>query len=954
MRVHVVRATGAGLVLLALAGGLGGCPSTTPVEFIAGGTGEQLALSDTPSVTVLTPADNLSITGGTPVEVDWRAVARSRNSVLEVQVDGDEDPNNGDEVVAVSNLTVTETTWLLDTTALEQGTYHVGVVLTELGQIVAFGYAPGLLTINQRPQLFYLQPSTTATFDGRGDVAFDRTSVINPHFTISWELDDPDSTDTVDIYFDPDDEPNGDEVLLFHSTSQTGDTFSFDLPTMAFAPGVWRILALVNDGTNSFPFYAPGSIRLRARLAGAVDLRNLNLGDNPLEGAIFEGFNPRDNAGSFVSSAGDIDGDGFGDFLILSQFGKPNYIVNTRRTGVGEAYMIYGRAERFRGVINLNSTGVLMRGEIYEGVEEMPDPIRPTRGIASFTVLSDWDGDGVREFAFGLPFTDSLARQEVLLDNDGAFRTGAVVIAAGSSLEPSQGFPGGHVYRLAEFGYRVHTGLKTPVPCPEGFYGPNAPSSPFGGPTLYFWHLRGNELPVELSQLGARILTNDFADQCGETVSAYPSNGLLISVPNRDPIVNTNVGFRMPAAGVVSLYFAAGPTAFLWNDNDLELPHHGPFRYILDDQRLFLSNVGRVTGSPGFWVDVDDAIACLPQGPAPYPTHTEFVNLIGGVTPTWRSTLRIYGGAAGASIGLARTVGDFSADGLMDFVIGSPLSNEGAGACFIVLGRHPELMVNSELAVEELGLPMNSSNTLGQRVLDGIRVIGGPDERLGTSEAEAGDFNNDGIADVLIGSPFVNNRQGGAAVFFGSRTVINLTEEEIPFDELAARGLGVIFVGERDGDLAGAWVSGAGDVDGDGNDDILIAAPDRSVRLDLDQDGYAEVDRTACGVVYLVYGAPDLSKRRSQLDDGSLTEPGRLLLRDIGTEALPGVVFIGRNSGDHLGAGLGTQGDRSHGIARAGDVDGDGRGDMFITSVSASPRDRAAAGEAYLIYGVGD
>ncbi len=954
MRAHAVQISGVGLILLALAGGLGGCPSTTPVEFIAGGTGEQLSLSDQPSVTVLTPADNLSITGGTPVEVDWRAIPRSRNSVLEVIVDEDEDPNNGNEIVAVANLAVTETKWLLDTTALQKGTYHVGVVLSEIGAIVAFAYAPGTLTIDQRPQLFYLQPAVAGQFDGRGDVGFDRTAAINPRFTVSWELNDPDSSDTVDIYLDPDDQPNGNEVLLFHSASQTGDTFTFDLPTMTFAAGVWRILALVNDGTNSFPFYAPGTIRLRARLAGAIDLRNLDLGDNPLEGAIFEGFNPRDNAGSFVSSMGDIDADGFGDFIILSQFGKPNYVVNTSRTGIGEAYMIYGRAQRFRGVINLNSTGILMRGEIFEGVEEMATPIRPTRGIASFTVLSDWDGDGVREFAFGVPFTDSFSRDN-FFDNNGAFRTGGVVIAAGSSLEPGRAFPGGHVYRLSEYGYRPHTSAKTNVQCPETFYGPNSPSAGLGGPTLFFWHVFDAQLAVELSQLGARILTNDFGDQCGETVSAYPPSGLLISVPNRDPIVNTRVGFRIPAAGVVSLYFAPGPQAWIWNDADLELPHHGPYRYILDDQRLVNSNIGLVTASPGYWVDVDDSAnpACAPQGPAP-ATHGESVTFVGGVTPTWRSTLRVYGGYPGAAIGMAQSVGDFSADGLVDFVVGSPLSNEGAGACFIVLGRNPELMVNAELPVEELGLPMNSSNPLGQRVLDGIRLIGGPSERLGTAEASAGDFNNDGIADVIMGSPFVNNRQGGAGVFFGSRTVINLTEEEIPFDELAARGLGVILVGERDGDLAGAWVSAAGDVDGDGNDDILIAAPNRSVHLDLDQDGYAEIDRTECGAVYLVYGAPDLINRNSRLDDGTFTEPGRLLLRDIGTQSLAGAVFIGRNSGDHLGAGLGEQGDMSRGIARAGDADGDAHGDIFMTSVSAAPRDRAAAGEAYLIYGVGD
>jgi hypothetical protein len=392
---------------------------------------------------------------------------------------------------------------------------------------------------------------------------------------------------------------------------------------------------------------------------------------------------------------------------------------------------------------------------------------------------------------------------------------------------------------------------------------------------------------------------------------------MVISVPGRDPATNTLTSPSLPGAGVVSVYYP--PLGFnMWNLEDELLPHQGPFHYVLDD----------FTWSPGYVVDDD----CSPD-PC---RNIIFLNL-----PVPERTARFYGNFAGAAVGNAVTVPDFSADGLPDILIGSPLADDGAGASYMILGRLPPLVVGSELSLEEIGLPMQGpDDPQGVRVFDGVRVVGSPGSRLGQSQATAGDFNSDGIWDVVIGSPLVNDRRGGAAVFFGSRDVINLTQEEIAFDDLASRGLGVIFQGAQEGDLAGSRVGCAGDVDGDGNDDILIVAPDASVRLDIDLDGTLEVDRTECGVVYLIYGSPDL---RGVLD-----------LADVGTERLPGATFVGRHSGDHLGAGLGEQGDRSHGVAGCGDIDGDGRSDLLLSSVSASPRDRVRAGEVYLLYGQGD
>lgn len=390
--------------------------------------------------------------------------------------------------------------------------------------------------------------------------------------------------------------------------------------------------------------------------------------------------------------------------------------------------------------------------------------------------------------------------------------------------------------------------------------------------------------------------------------------GLVISAPGRDPATNTSSP-SLPGAGVVSVYY---PTRGFnpWDVGDAFLPHGGPFHYVLDD----------AAWSPGYGSDPDNGEPC-----------ESWINLR---LPIPGRTARLFGGFAGAAVGNAVSTNDFNADGLADIMVGSPLSDDGAGASFIIFGRIPPLVVGTELELEELGLPMDSSSSDTSRVFDGIRVVGAPGDRLGQSQHGAGDFNNDGISDVILGSPLANNRQGGAAVFFGSREVINLTQEEIPFGELSERGLGVIFVGEAEGDLAGACVKGAGDIDGDGNDDVLIAAPNRSVRLDDDLDGTIEIDRTECGVVYLIYGSPNLS--------------GTISLSLVGTERLPGAVFIGRKSGDHLAAGLGEQGDRSRGMAIAGDLDGDGYEDILLGSVAASPRDRLRAGEVYLLYGTGD
>ena len=112
--------------------------------------------------------------------------------------------------------------------------------------------------------------------------------------------------------------------------------------------------------------------------------------------------------------------------------------------------------------------------------------------------------------------------------------------------------------------------------------------------------------------------------------------------------------------------------------------------------------------------------------------------------------------------------------------------------------------------------------------------------------------------------------------------------------------------GESSGDDAGIAVDGAGDVDGDGYDDLVVGAPD-------DDDGGSD-----SGAVYLVLGP--------------VTGPGDLV------DAA--VKLSGVNSSDHAGTS----------VAGVGDTDGGGYAD-FLVGVPDSDFGASNAGAGFLVLG---
>src|SRR5690606_36472916 len=124
-----------------------------------------------------------------------------------------------------------------------------------------------------------------------------------------------------------------------------------------------------------------------------------------------------------------------------------------------------------------------------------------------------------------------------------------------------------------------------------------------------------------------------------------------------------------------------------------------------------------------------------------------------------------------------------------------------------------------------------------------VFVVSGQDsaDGFGYRVAAVGDVNGDGIQDLALGVPGASLSgpySGGEIVAFG-----NGSDLPNPIDVLNGFGNGFMIVGQA-GESAGVKVSAAGDVNGDGLDDVLLS----------NQPGNYYNVRTSA---YIVYGKPD-------------------------------------------------------------------------------------------------
>ncbi|MFZ1321329.1 MAG: FG-GAP-like repeat-containing protein [Ignavibacteria bacterium] len=269
----------------------------------------------------------------------------------------------------------------------------------------------------------------------------------------------------------------------------------------------------------------------------------------------------------------------------------------------------------------------------------------------------------------------------------------------------------------------------------------------------------------------------------------------------------------------------------------------------------------------------------------------------------------------GASVSSA---GDVNGDGYSDVIVGANRYSGNKGRVYIYFG----------------GVLLNN--------IADVVITGDPSSSLfGISVSSAGDVNGDGFSDVIVGASDYGVATGRAYIFFGGTSMDNVED--------------VILTGEAFDNNFGYSVSSAGDVNGDGYADVIVGANRYSssrgriyiyfggATMDNDADFKVASDLINNEFGYSVSSAGDVN------DDGfsdvivgaygyqSNTGSSYVYFGGTSMDSIADVNMTGEVAGDRFG----------NSVASAGDVNGDGYSDVIVGAF----RNSTNSGRAYVFFG---
>ncbi len=220
--------------------------------------------------------------------------------------------------------------------------------------------------------------------------------------------------------------------------------------------------------------------------------------------------------------------------------------------------------------------------------------------------------------------------------------------------------------------------------------------------------------------------------------------------------------------------------------------------------------------------------------------------------------------------------GDFNGDGHDDMIVSAPFAD--SGNVYVVFGHDGTYTATTSLA-------------------GAVEFYDSMSPQVGLAVGNAGDVNGDGLSDLIIG------RAGGAAIVYGDSTPAS------SFDLVSLDGTNGFVVSNAP--FGGSSVSGAGDINGDGYDDVIVGT---------------DVFGTA-GDAYVVFGGTGVV--------------ANVLLDELDGNNGFRLTVVDAANGIQLGAS----------VSSAGDINGDGFGDLVVGAAYSDTQGDAEAGISYVVFG---
>lgn len=264
---------------------------------------------------------------------------------------------------------------------------------------------------------------------------------------------------------------------------------------------------------------------------------------------------------------------------------------------------------------------------------------------------------------------------------------------------------------------------------------------------------------------------------------------------------------------------------------------------------------------------------------------------------------------------------DINGDGIDDLIIGVPHADDPAGRAYVVYGKTDGTL--SDIALDSFG-SVNSDGQIGFVVNGGH----GETKYAGSAVSYAGDINNDGVGDLIVGAPKTSeivdvsttNYFGKTFVVFGKRMPSDDTSArtEVNLSDIANGGGtdGFIINSEPNStDYTGQYLSYAGDVNGDGIHDLIIGSRNSKS--------------------YVVFG------ENTEDSSGVMSFANSMDLEDLGSPGGP------------AGFKINGPADTKAIVSGAGDIDGDGYHDLIVGAPKYDSSGSSAFldGNAYIIFG---